>query len=389
MTQFQEPKLQGRVLVCWSGSNRRSIAQEIVSQLEFSGFNCDLVRGPLNEDRVNKLEHYLEINSRNMSRTLYFTTRLWLANCLDLFVFCKAAFYSKPNFVISFSPHFAVFAIIYSKLIFRRIVNVHWSVDYSPKRFDSRTRNMLYLLFDKIACTYSDVHVELNEHALVTRLKSLRLERKKHHLVIPVGIDSQGLNMVRDGNFLNRRIVFLGNLSVHQGVLELISSIPKIVREYPDVELHIVGEGPASGKVKELVKTLGLSESVIMHGYLEHDDLQNLLESMTLGVAPYQQNPLSFSNYADPAKVKMYLSKGLPVVMTPVSELSSTLMNLGSARLCKCEPESIALVVNEILGDFNGWLTMRNSTFKYASSLSWDVILKDLLELFLFPSNNK
>jgi hypothetical protein len=69
--------------------------------------------------------------------------------------------------------------------------------------------------------------------------------------------------------------------------------------------------------------------------------------------------------------------------------LSSTLMNLGSARLCKCEPESIALVVNEILRDFNGWLTMRNSTFKYASSLSWDVILKDLLELFLYSSKNK
>lgn len=389
MTQSQEPKLKGKVLVCWNGSSRRSIAQEIVSQLKFSGFDCDLVRGPLADNQGSKLEHYLEINSRNMNQTYYFTTRLWLANSLDFVMFCKAVFLSKPDVLISFSPHFAVFAIIYSKLIFRSVVNVHWSVDYSPKRFNSRTKNLLYLLFDKLACKYSDVHVELNDYALITRLRRLRLERKKHHLIIPVGIDPRGLKMVGDDNFLNRRIVFLGNLSVHQGVLELVNSIPKIAHEHPDVELHIVGEGSASENVKELVNTLGLLGSVIMHGYLEHDDLQNLLETMTLGVAPYQQDPLSFSNYADPAKVKMYVSKGLPVVMTPVSELSSTLSNLGSARLCKCEPESIALVVNEILGNFDDWSTMRHSSFEYASTISWDAILNDFLELFLTPGKNK
>jgi glycosyltransferase involved in cell wall biosynthesis len=49
--------------------------------------------------------------------------------------------------------------------------------------------------------------------------------------------------------------------------------MPRVVREYPNTKLHIVGDGPLRGNLQELAKRAGVSENTIFHGFVSSSKL--------------------------------------------------------------------------------------------------------------------
>ena len=75
-------------------------------------------------------------------------------------------------------------------------------------------------------------------------------------------------------------LIYVGRLAELKGVRSLIDITSRVRREVDDVRLHIVGGGPKEKEIKERARTLGLADTVTLHGYLtEREKIDLLLHS--------------------------------------------------------------------------------------------------------------
>jgi glycosyltransferase involved in cell wall biosynthesis len=93
------------------------------------------------------------------------------------------------------------------------------------------------------------------------------------------------MERLQKGSLLNRvklRLLYVGRLIKLKGVDELIKFMPEVIKEYRNVELHIVGDGPLQSYLLYLVHKLGLEGKVIVHGRLNDVELLQQFANTTL-----------------------------------------------------------------------------------------------------------
>jgi 1,2-diacylglycerol 3-alpha-glucosyltransferase len=74
-------------------------------------------------------------------------------------------------------------------------------------------------------------------------------------------------------NLKDHVMLFVGRVSEEKCIDVLIDAAKKVAEKRSDTVLLIVGDGPASGKYRQLVKESGLDEYIIFTGSIPHDDL--------------------------------------------------------------------------------------------------------------------
>lgn len=80
-------------------------------------------------------------------------------------------------------------------------------------------------------------------------------------------------------------LIYIGSLRKLKRVSSLIDVISRIKSEFSDVTLHIVGDGPEHREVNNKVISSGLSDSIVMHGYLSEGEKIKLLASSEIYVS--------------------------------------------------------------------------------------------------------
>jgi glycosyltransferase involved in cell wall biosynthesis len=80
------------------------------------------------------------------------------------------------------------------------------------------------------------------------------------------------------------RIVCVGRLAPHKRWDLLLRTLPRVAELVPDVEVHLVGDGPCREELTDLVYDLGLEDRVILHGRLDNGPRNRLLASGWLTV---------------------------------------------------------------------------------------------------------
>jgi glycosyltransferase involved in cell wall biosynthesis len=131
------------------------------------------------------------------------------------------------------------------------------------------------------------------------------------------GIDPDRFGKVRDRRAgVPLKAVFVGRLVPYKGADILISAARRFLAE-GRLTVDIVGDGPQRPTVEAMVDTMGLRQSVTFHGWVRHQDVQNIvvdcdflalpsvrefgggvvLEAMALGVTPV------VANYAGPSEL--------------------------------------------------------------------------------------
>jgi len=93
-------------------------------------------------------------------------------------------------------------------------------------------------------------------------------------------------------------------------VESLITAIPLVLKEFPEVIFVIAGVGSQAVKLKELAKSLGVSESVKFAGWIPNDELPNYLTSADIFVST------SLSDAGLAASTAEAMACGLPVIIT-------------------------------------------------------------------------
>lgn len=86
-------------------------------------------------------------------------------------------------------------------------------------------------------------------------------------------------------NKVAHSLIYIGRLRKLKRVGSLIEVVSMIKKEIPDVMLHIVGDGPKREEVNRKIAALGVSDNVVMHGYISEKEKIDLLASSVIYVS--------------------------------------------------------------------------------------------------------
>jgi glycosyltransferase involved in cell wall biosynthesis len=260
---------------------------------------------------------------------------------------------------------------------------VYWAVDFVPGRFGKGLATFVYDKVDKFVSKRVDLRIDLSEAALVGRTKYLNVPADKlaPGMVVPMGAWLDRTPKVKKSSWKNKKIVYLGHLVERQGVALLIDAMKELANKGVKLELGIIGSGPLLDDLKKQVKTLGLSKNIKFHGFVkDHKDVEAILAGACVAVAPYVKDPESFTQYADPGKLKAYLGAYLPIVLTDVPPNARELEKDGVAVLVEDNAIAIAKGIEALIKDEAQWTKAWVSAQKVAKSFDWNNLIRDVFK---------
>ena len=109
-------------------------------------------------------------------------------------------------------------------------------------------------------------------------------------------------------------VISLRNLGPLYDVESLVKAIPIVLKEIPESKFVIGGRGPEETRLKELAKSLGVSEKAKFVGFIPNDELPHYLNSMDVYVST------ALSDAGISACTAEAMACALPVVITDVAD---------------------------------------------------------------------
>lgn len=161
-------------------------------------------------------------------------------------------------------------------------------------------------------------------------------------LHVPMTVDFERFKNLTGNSKINKKnITYIGTLNfVKDGVDILIKAFAKIIADYKDIKLCLIGE-PESEDIKktiqDIINDFNLNDKVILKGRVNSDFIPQLLfDSKILVIA----RPSSLQAEGGfPCKLGEYLATANPVLVTDVGEISVYLQDCKSAFIT--EPDSV------------------------------------------------
>jgi len=115
-------------------------------------------------------------------------------------------------------------------------------------------------------------------------------------------------------------ILYTGTLITKKGSPDLIESARLVVKEFPEVKFVLTGKGPLERYLRELIKKYGLSNNVVLLGYVDRDYLVKLYKNATIYVLPSYHEGL-------PTTVLEAMACEISVITTPVGGTPEVIEN--------------------------------------------------------------
>ncbi len=261
---------------------------------------------------------------------------------------------------------------------------IFYAIDFVPRRFNNPVLNQLYHQLETWCVKYSDERWNVSVRIAEGRRKFLGLNEKKYsQKVLPIGVWQKEIISRPTPPGKQHWLVFTGHLLRKQGLQEVIKALPLIKNKIPDVHLLIIGGGEYEAALKELVDRLDLEKTVTFLGWIsDQKRIRGLLSSCALGLATYKpegETESNFTYYADPTKIKTYLSCGLPVVMTAVPFNAGDLVRRGCAEIVDYDEKAIANTLIDVLTDREKLEKMRKNAIKTAREFTWEKIFEHII----------
>ena len=262
----------------------------------------------------------------------------------------------------------------------RRVVL--WSVDFVPDRFGAGTLpTRVYDRLDRTCCTRADARIELSEAAREARSRrhGLGADASPTH-VVPMGAWLDRVVTTPADGFGRRRVVFLGHLVARQGVDVLLEALAVLKARGEELTADVIGSGPLETALRDRARALGLETTVRFHGFVaDHRDVERLLAESSVAVAPYRPGEGTFTEYADPGKLKAYLAAGLPIVLTDVPPNASELARAAGAEVVPYDATGIADALSRSVASPERWQERRRAALDHARRFDWPILLGDVL----------
>jgi len=114
--------------------------------------------------------------------------------------------------------------------------------------------------------------------------------------IIPMGVDASLFSPNKKNEAIRERygihgpfLLFVGRLTEKKGVRYLIDAMPKVINDFPDAKLLIVGHGELEHELRNQVRRRGLEEVVLFAGGVSNTQLPAYYATADIFVGPSVQ----------------------------------------------------------------------------------------------------
>ena len=142
----------------------------------------------------------------------------------------------------------------------------------------------------------------------------------------------------------------------------------------------MIGSGPDEEYFKGLAKKMGLDNNIIFYGYMEEGErLRKIISHSSLGVALYKDEE-NFMKYTEPAKVKYYLSFGIPSIISDVPVIAKELDETGISFKVKNDKDEIVSRIENFLKDIEKQKRCKQKISEYIKEIDINNLLDNCFE---------
>lgn len=175
-------------------------------------------------------------------------------------------------------------------------------------------------------------------------------------------------------------IIYAGALNAGRGLEETIEAMQQC-----EINLMICGDGNLTEHLKDQVKELNLEHKVIFKGYVQPEELQQLVEGAYAGILVLKNEGLSYY-YSLANKFFDYLHAGIPQITTDFPEYKTLNEAYHVAVYAELNPESIAHAINQLVNDHDLYKKLQENALIARQELNWQ---KESEKLITFYDNIK
>jgi glycosyltransferase involved in cell wall biosynthesis len=210
-------------------------------------------------------------------------------------------------------------------VIFRSIDILNQLVPQWFLRIPTRLiENVIYKNVDRIVAItpkLSDYVAKMGADEKKVELLFTGVDTNKFNSCVETTTLREKLDINRD----DKVIVFIGTLFDFSGVDQYVEQFPKVLKEFPEAKLVIVGHGDLLEKLKKLVNSMKLNEKVILTGYQSYEMMPRYINLSEICINPFQIN--NTTRDIMPCKILQYLACGKPVLATPLPGMKAIIPN--------------------------------------------------------------
>lgn len=303
-----------------------------------------------------------------------FLTVKWILNnkgCFDLFVGVDSL---------------NCFAGIILKKIGKLKKVIFYTIDYVPKRFNNKILNNIYHWFDKFCLRHADETWNVSKRIAKGRenVKGLRQDVYNKQKVVPIGVWFNKIKRLPFDKINKHQLFFVGYLAKKQGVQLVLEAISDIIKKIPDFHFLIVGGGEYEQVLREKARLMNLERYVTFTGWIkDRDQLDQMMADSALSIAMYNKNLDDLTYYADPTKLKDYLSAGLPILLTDVPHNAYEIQDKKCGIIIDYNKDEIVKAIISLLENENKLREYRKNALDYIRQFDWNVIFKNSLKRVL------
>ena len=120
-------------------------------------------------------------------------------------------------------------------------------------------------------------------------------------------------------------IMFVGGFQHWHGLDKLVESFARVVKQHPGAKLLLVGDGPVRAEVERQSTELGLSERVIITGFVPHNRIPELLSVADVVTLPYPELPAEM--WFSPLKLYEYMAAGKAIVASEAGQIADVIQS--------------------------------------------------------------
>ena len=289
-------------------------------------------------------------------------------------------FKSKEKFDLAIGvDNLNTLALLLLKKLKRIKKVVYHTVDYTPHRFSNRILNSIYHLIDRWCCYQADILWNSSGRMNQGRIKNgAKKDKIALTIITPDGSNFDPKKRLPLAKINRKMIVFLGHLRPGMGLEMLVESFVKVRQKVPEAKLTIIGDGPLMKKLKNISQQKKLSTSVIFTGFIKsHKKVDNILRKGAIGVALFEPIEDSIEYYSDVGKPKVYLSAGMPVVITKVPEIALEIDKKKAGIAVNYHQSDFVKAVVTLLENDSLYREYRKNAIKLSKKYLWDNIFTD------------
>jgi len=111
-------------------------------------------------------------------------------------------------------------------------------------------------------------------------------------------------------------VFYHGVFSPNRGLTELVEAIKILKPKYPQIVAFLLGKGPSSQQLKDLIKTESLQNNVMIHEPVDYPDVPIFIALSDVTASPLPDNP--YWRFSCPLKLLEYMAMEKTIILSNI-----------------------------------------------------------------------